>query len=50
MDANKYDPDTPIQNAIGMLYSIIIRYPDFDDMLRPIVEELRKTEEKRIVQ
>ena len=32
-----------IEAAIGMLYSLIIRFPDLDDMLRPIVQELEKS-------
>ena len=47
---NRYDPEKPIQNAIGMLYSLIIQFPQLDDYLRPVLEELKKTEEKRIIQ
>lgn len=32
-----------VKIAIGMLYSLIIRFPDLDDMLRPIVQELEKS-------
>ena len=32
--------DSGKQRAIGMLYSLIIRFPDLDDMLRPVIREL----------
>lgn len=32
-----------VEAALGMLYSLIIRFPDLDDMLRPIVLELEKS-------
>lgn len=29
-----------VQKSIGMLYSLIIRFPDLDEMLRPVIREL----------
>lgn len=38
-----------MDKAIGMLYSLIIRFPDLDEMLRPIILELEK-EKKPLIQ
>lgn len=38
-----------MDKAIGMLYSLIIRYPDLDEMLRPIILELEK-EKKALIE
>lgn len=48
-DVNRYDPEKPVENAIGMLTSLIIQFPDLDDYLRPILEELKKTEPRKLI-
>ena len=42
LNVEKVPPEN-VKRAVGMLYSLIIRFPDLDDMLRPIVQELEKS-------
>lgn len=39
-----------IENARGMLYSLIVQFPDLDPMLRPVILELEKIEYTRTVE
>jgi hypothetical protein len=50
MEADGHDKrrlHTPLQAAIGMLYSLIVQFPDLDPMLRPVILELEKIESPR---
>lgn len=38
-----------VEKAIGMLYSLVIRFPDLDQMLRPVILELEKTKGKALI-
>lgn len=39
-----------IENARGMLYSLIVQFPDLDPMLRPVILELEKIEPRRVIE
>jgi hypothetical protein len=37
-----------MDKAIGMLYSLIIRFPDLDPMLRPVILELEMAQQEQL--